>query len=220
MAEKLACVYTAVAGSYDPLREHPEIPGVDWIAFTDSTLGAVVDAGWELRPILGNANSPRMLAKWYKVHPNECLPDYDRTVWVDASVELHTGDVIRQMLEASESTGLAMLAHPERDCIYEEAIASLDMPKYQDQPLLQQVAWYRRMGHPTHWGLWAGTIIGRDNRSEALMRLWWREILNWSYQDQLSLPQVLRISGSRVETVGGDLYHSPSFQVHFQPEAR
>lgn len=31
----MIAVYTAIYGGYDPLREQPEIPGVEYICFTD-----------------------------------------------------------------------------------------------------------------------------------------------------------------------------------------
>ena len=217
------CVYTAIAGDYEDLKPHPEVDGVEWVVFLGEPHLHQASSGWQHRAMDHIATSPRMRAKWYKVNPHLVLPEYDVTLWVDASVELREAGFVTEMLCLAEGDGLAMLAHPERDCIYDEAIASLGMPKYDGEPMLQQVAWYWQLGHPRHWGLWAGTIIGRqhcDIIDDAMLE-WWRHITHWSVQDQLSLPFVLRFKGYRPATpTDVNLYDNEFFKVHFQPEAK
>jgi len=66
-------------------------------------------------------------------------------------------------------SGLAAHAHTARDCIYEEAVASVAYPeKYSTQPIMEQVDSYRAEGHPEHWGLWAcGTLAWANNPAAA-----------------------------------------------------
>lgn len=219
-----ACVYTAIAGDYESLKQAPLVDDVDCIAFVDRPFDPEwpIAAGWELRPMEFHAPTHRMRAKFYKVFPTAVLPEYDRSVWTDASVEWHGPWFIEQLLR-QPSQDLLMLAHPERDCIYDEAVASLGMPKYDGEPLLDQVAMYWRARHPRHWGLWAGTVIKREHNDlvHDTMSDWWRHIQHWSIQDQLSLPFVLRHRGLRpTEVYNMNLYDNDSFKVHFQPEAR
>jgi Protein of unknown function (DUF616) len=215
------CVYTAIAGGYEQLKPHPYVKDVDWIAFTDDPEpGPAARAGWSHRRMQPGDGHPRMRAKFYKVNSTSVLHDYDRTLWVDASVELTDGDWVAKQLH--DHRGWTVLAHPERNCIYAEAVASLDMPKYADQDLLSQVAWYRMQGHPTRWGLWCGGIIARSPSPfvTSIERAWWHEIERWSYQDQLSLPYVFRNHQLHPGEIAGNLYDHPNFRVHFQPTAR
>ena len=96
------------------------------------------------------------------------------------------------------------------------------MPKYANEPLLHQIARYRDNGHPTNWGLWAGTIISRARNefTASIEAAWWTEIARWGIQDQISLPYVLRRKNTHPGEIPGNLYSNPHFRCHFQPTAR
>jgi hypothetical protein len=71
------------------------------------------------------------------------------------------------------------------------------MVKYHGLPVIPQVEAYRS-AVPMHAGLYACGVIVRREPSERLNRaheLWWQENIKWTYQDQLSLPYVLRQIG-------------------------
>jgi hypothetical protein len=126
------------------------------------------------------------------MHAHQVLPRYERTIWVDGGVQILRDDFPDIVLGAMRD-GLALFRHPVRDTVAEEASFCVPIPKYAGQPMLQQVAHYRRRGFPDRSGLWAGGVIARD-RSRTVRRLgsaWWRENRRWSYQDQLSLPYLL-----------------------------
>jgi hypothetical protein len=212
-------VYTAIAGGYDPLREHPYVPGVDWVAFSDRVLD-FARTDWDVLPMVWFVNAhPRTRAKWYKVRSCMDIGKYDRTLWIDGSIELHSDALIRAALERDEP--MTLYQHPDRDCIYNEAHLAKNMPKYKDQDLEAQVRHYKSNGHPKQWGLWASGIIARQ-RCALTMRIeerWWEEILKWSYQDQLSLPYVFRELDFKPGTFDGNMWESPWFTAHTQPEA-
>ena len=88
---------------------------------------------------------------------------------------------------------IAQFAHPWRDCIYAEAEASVSLPKYDGQPVTEQAACYRRLGHPEHWGLWASGLIARQHTPEVKAHgaAWTRETDMWTLQCQISEPFVL-----------------------------
>jgi hypothetical protein len=66
--------------------------------------------------------------------------------------------------------------------------------KYGGQFIPEQMGAYREAGHPEHWGLIQSTVlVRRDNpRTRAMNEAWWDAIVQWSIQDQLSLPYILR----------------------------
>lgn len=194
-AMRVAC-YTAVAGGYDDLPAHPDIPGVDFVAFAPK---GIDPNGWQVRPILPyqRGEHPRMTAKWYKLFPQARLPEYDASVWIDASHEILTEHFVDHALAAIDDSGIALYEHPWRDCIYDEAEASIVLRKYAGLPILDQVAEYRAEGYPAHAGLYACGTLARHHTADvaALMASWWHENLRWTYQDQLSFPVVCRRHG-------------------------
>lgn len=194
----VAC-YTAVMGGYDDLPSHPDIPGVEFVAFTDR---AIETDQWNVRVVVPGHGHPRDAAKLYKVFPHRYLPEHEYTIWIDGSHEILTADFAAHCLAGVGDSGMAVYEHPWRDCIYPEAEASLQLPKYQGLPIQEQVDSYRADGHPEKWGLFATGTIARRNISgvQALMDAWAHELDRWTYQDQLSLPVVCRRLGVRPDT--------------------
>jgi hypothetical protein len=184
-------VYTAIYGGYDTLQEQPEMPGVDLVCFTDDP--ELRSPQWRVVHARPRHVDPRMSAKWFKMHPHRVLPRHRCTVWVDGSVQILGADFAEVVLEAMSPDGLALFRHPARSTAAAEAAFCVPLGKYAGQPLLEQVASYRARGFPDEAGLWAGGIIGRENAQKIrrLGRLWMRENIRWTYQDQLSLPYLL-----------------------------
>lgn len=192
-------IYTAVCGRYDDLKTHPDIPDVDFIAFTDDP--ELESRDWSVRAVK-TAGHPRDQAKLFKLYPHACLPEYDFTIWVDGSHEILTDRFALDAIAAIDETGIALYEHPWRTCIYDEAKASLELLKYHGLPIEEQVASYRAEGHPEEWGLFATGTIARHRSPQVavLMEAWAAELDRWTYQDQLSLPVVCRRLGVRPAT--------------------
>jgi hypothetical protein len=205
-------LYSATYGGYDVVPELPSGLNVDAVMFTDDPFLEAI--GWDIQVVPTPPGwHPRMAAKRFKVLPHEYLPDYDQRVWIDGSHQLLTAEAVEQAIALINDSGLAVHAHPGRDCIYAEAEASLRITKYQKEPIQAQVDSYNAEGHPPHWGLWACGSIASDKRATDLLEDWWREILKWSYQDQLSFPVALRRAGKRPGEFPFAQYFSPWFRV-------
>jgi hypothetical protein len=202
------CIYTAIFGGYDDLKEQPEQTiDCDFVCFSDRSLPET--HGWRVVRQQGIRNlHPRLQAKYYKLmHHRLFIPhfhqfpffgnklhDYTASIWIDASVKLRSPYFAEEMVASLGRYGMAMFIHPDRSCIYDEATLCCDFPKYCGLPLLEQVEHYRRKGYPEKNGLMAAGIIVRETGKRELSRVnqeWWKENLRWSYQDQLSLPYVL-----------------------------
>ena len=184
-------IYTAIFGGYDDLKAHPDLDGVRFVAFTDDA--NLEPNGWEIRYVPSNGLHPRDQAKEYKLFPHRFFDD-DTTIWIDGSHEIINPDFPYHVMASLVDSDFALYEHPWRDCIYDEADASIVLEKYQGQPIVEQVAHYRAQGHPEHAGLYAcGTLARRSTPAVTeLMEAWADEIEDWSYQDQLSLPVVCR----------------------------
>jgi hypothetical protein len=141
----------------------------------------------------------------------------DISIWVDASLQIKCPSFGRDMHAALGNRDWAMFAHPDRDCIYDEAEVSATMSKYHGLPIFPQVEAYRSTVPPRD-GLYACAVIVRrepaSERMKAVNALWWEQNLKWTYQDQLSLPYVLRQKRQCEPTrIPGHLWSNKWFDV-------
>jgi Protein of unknown function (DUF616) len=226
-----AVIYTAIFGGYDTLKEPvPQEKPCDFICFTDMKLPRRVGA-WRVIRVPRDARlHPRLQAKRFKLAGHEIFPRgrlawryaplarrsrFDLSVWVDGSVQITSPRFLGDMRERLGAGDWAMFVHPDRDCIYDEAQVSIGMRKYRDLPICPQVESYRTTV-PPHGGLHACTIIVRREpapaRLVAVHAAWWTENVTWTYQDQLSLPYVLRhLDGPAPVPITESLWNNPWF---------
>lgn len=190
-------IYTAIYGGYDTLKpvagaDKLREQGIDLICFTDDVNLSHPD--WQMRRMPARHAHPRLDAKYYKLLPHLVLPEYDDTLWLDASFEIEDARCAETLFAYLDDAPLALFLHPERGCLYEEAEFCRTMPKYADQDIAGQVKHYREAGLPERFGLFAGGIIGRRNDDanvRSLNEQWMAENLRFTYQDQLSLAYLL-----------------------------
>lgn len=154
--------------------------------------------GWDVhvkQPPGGELWSPMMKHKWFKLHPHQVLPNADISIWLDGSMTILVNDFVQRNLEALGDDDWAMVRHPARNCIYDEAHFSATLSRYDGSALIRQVDYYRSIGHPAQWGLHAtGHNIRRHTAAVGrICTQWWFENITRSHQDQLSLPVLLRL---------------------------
>ena len=226
-----ALVYTAIFGDYDTLKQPVrQDESCEFVCFTDMSLPSRVGAWRVIRVRRDPASHPRMQAKRFKLLSHKIFPRgrlawryapfslrrrADMSIWIDASLQIKSAEFVRDMRVNLGERDWAMFAHPERDCIYDEANASLTMLKYKGLPLLPQVEAYKPVV-PPHGGLYACTVVvRREPASRRVMEVderWWNENLHWTYQDQLSLPYVLRtLGGGEPQDIPGNLWSNKWF---------
>jgi hypothetical protein len=191
-------VYTALYGGYDRLIEPCEQDlEVDWICFTDDP--DLESATWQIVHDAGHGATPRLSSKWPKAVPHLALPNHRWTIWVDANMAVDNPAFAREALGFVDDRGIALFAHPQRTCIYDEARACQRIPQCRDLPVLEQVDSYRAE-HPRRWGLYACGTIARDRDAgpvRALGEDWYAEMERWTPRDQLSFPVAARRAGVR-----------------------
>ena len=177
-------IYTAIYGGYDDIKVQP----VGVKLFTEATHPR-------------KESHPRMKAKYFKCNSHKL--DCDISIWIDGSATIKTPDFEKWCLEQLGDGDIALIKHPDRDCIYDEANFCQFMPKCQGVPVLEQVEEYRKQGYPTHNGLWAcGLLIRRHNdKVKGFNKLWWRHNNKYTYQDQLSFPICAREADLRIGTI-------------------
>ena len=217
-------IYTAIYGGYDDLKQPPvqDVP-CDYICFTDNKRLKHNSGLWRVVIAKRPPAHPRMQAKYFKLMSHLVFPNgkfgfkkYDFTIWIDASIEIKSSAFAREICSYVGTSKWSLLPHPDRDCIYDELDVSVKMPKYDGQPLTEQVAFYKAEGHPSHSGLWACGVIVRSaqlpEKLKALNEAWWEENLHWSYQDQLSLPYLLLKNHIKVDVIQRNLWNNEWFK--------
>lgn len=220
------CVYTAICGGYDDLKPQPRqsIP-CDFICFSDDPDRPAVEP-WRVVRLRGyDGEQPRKRSKVPKILVHEAFAsigntsgEYDVTIWIDGCIQILRENFVATFVDAVRSTGIAAVPHPDRDCIFEDAHASLGNAtghKYVRTSIVEQISRYRAAGYPEHNGIFAGGLIARDMRRPAIRSLntaWWNEVETWSLQDQLALPYVLWKHGIRCEPVNVNLWRNPLFE--------
>jgi hypothetical protein len=202
-------LYSACYGSYERLvKPLPVDLGVRAVMFTDDP-HLPVPPGWEVRvhrlgiaTFLGrpSTTAPMLAHKWWKCRPDLALPDVDVSLWVDGSMTICVDRYVERCLDALGDDDWVMVRHPARDCALEEAAFSALLPRYDPAALRAQAAYYRSIGHPAHWGLFAtGANVRRHTPAVAEVgQQWWWENVTRSHQDQVSLPVLLRLAGDKV----------------------
>lgn len=207
-------IVTAIYDSYDALK--PVLPqaGVDveWICVHD---GEPPDAeaaqGWTLVYEPRPGVHPNRAAKHPKYEPWR-YTDADVSLWVDASFRVVSAQaVIEATARLTDEEPIGQFVHPWRNCLFAEATESAGLAKYAGEPVLEQADHYSEMGHPESWGLWATGVIARRHTAAVreLGLRWLAETYEWSFQDQISQPFVLREVGLRPASLPGSHLATP-----------
>jgi hypothetical protein len=187
-------------GGIDELRPQAEQDvDVTWLCITDDPELEAPEP-WQVRVEAPLHEDPCLSAKVYKALPGK-VATTDRVVWIDANMQV-TSPKFAISACADAHDAVALWRHPRRDCIYDEAEATLGTERqggrYEGLPIREQVEHYRSGGHPEHGGLYAcGTVAWdlTDPRAHRLGSAWLAECMRWTYQDQLSFPVVSRRLG-------------------------
>jgi hypothetical protein len=203
-------LYSALYGSYDWLKPLRDI-GIMSTMYTDSDIMAkqAVGAGWSQAIVIDHGiatlkgsptvTAPMLAHKFWKTHPHLACPTANISLWIDASMEIVVDDYVDRCLAALGEDDWSCVPHPARNCIYPEAQFSATLARYDADAILAQAAHYGTF-HPAGFGLIATGANVRRHTPEVIevCKQWWVECLNWSHQDQLSLPVLLRLAEGKV----------------------
>lgn len=220
LAMKIA-IYTTIFDSYDTLKPIPQQDtAADLFVITDNP--DLKMEGWTtLTPSFPRKDlHPRLRAKYFKMMPWELeeLKAYPVTIYIDASIRITSSGFVSTCLK-NLSSDMLLFKHPDRQCIYDEAQASVGLIKYHFEPIQEQVDFYQRF-HPRQAGLYACGILIRRNteRLRQVMGDWWMENIKFSYQDQLSLPVVLRARGITPSVFQENQYKNSFLRVEWHDD--
>jgi hypothetical protein len=189
MGNEIALV-TAVAGNYDHVGHHVYNDKVDYFFYKDHLAQLPIDAFWNIRELPDSSLDPRRKSKIPKIHPHYFaeLRKYNYLIWIDGSMQIISESFVDEILSYLNN-GIVLSPHFDgRNCGYGEA--TIRPPKYANEPLDEQVAYYYYSGFPEGYGLYEAGVQARDmtiSKIADLGELWLAQNLIWSYQDQVSL---------------------------------
>jgi len=192
-------VVSACYGGYDRFKPPP--PGCSRaVMFTDRPHDAAA-LGWSVVSGANPSVPPRLRSKPPKCTPQLLLLDADEDViWIDASLR-STGKDVRELLELVPVGGVGTFRHRFRETLLAEAIESAALPRYKDEPVIQQAQFYNN--RPVFPRLWeTGCVVWRGAQHTLGVR-WLAECLTWSSQDQVSFPAAAAAVGAAVTTLPG-----------------
>ena len=218
-------VYTTIFGGYDNLRIMPK-QNIDaqYFCITDDACLVAPQSDepevmeqWNIVPVKQPRGDlcPMMRAKWYKLFPWEFehLAEFDTVIFIDANIQVDSPTFINFAILNLKSD-IALFAHPDRNCIYDEAAVSLTMPKYEREDIAAQMIYYANI-HPAKAGLFACGMMVRKKtqRIQDMMGCWWHEITKFSFQDQISFPVVAHLLKINPDILPGSIFSNPYFKI-------
>ena len=189
-------IYLIIIGDYDELHEPLIItPGWDYICFSDQNIKSKT---WQIRKIEGDSFlSNAMLSRKINILIHWFLPDYDITIGVPgySVIKVNLDKYIDEYFseDRQKTCDMAVLTHPRRRRIYEEANFWKIYGKDPFGIIEKQMESYKDQGIPNIRIGACGVLVRKSNnrRLEKFCELWWEEVLKHSHQDQISFPFVL-----------------------------
>lgn len=193
-------VVTSLTGGKDNLIEKQTKGDAKWLALVDESVLPISNT-WQIEPAYGLFKSARRNSRVPKILIHQFV-DTDYSLWIDANVQLlkPPEELVAKYLDGYD---IALFRHPDRDCIYDEAMicatAHLDDP----ETIIEQVRKYEKDGYAKHRGLCENNFILRrhNKKIEALNNAWWAEYCRHSVRDQLSLMYVADKLGIRINII-------------------
>lgn len=185
-------VYTCIHGRYDTLRD-PKFVNPDWdyICFTDQVFTSNV---WEIREIPKDClqENKKKVQRKLKILPNRYLKQYDTSIWIDGNLELLVDPEI--LVRNSANNFFSTLAHPQRNCLYDELDACESMGKDSHDMINEIRTMLYRERYPKNNGLAQTNLIIRnhlDDGANSLCEHWWSYVKKYSHRDQTIFNYVL-----------------------------
>lgn len=193
---KKGVIYTCITGEYDNLRDYLVIDKAwDYICFSDTAKTSIYNKSWKIVPLSFNMQDDVRNARWHKINPHKTLSEYKYSVWVDANVDIVDKEFYSEIDKHIKNNELfAVMKHPDRDCIYDEADVIIDWKIDNPNIVTEQITKMREHDYPKHNGLIVSSILFREHNDKsvsAVMDDWWGWVCDYSKRDQLSLNYVL-----------------------------
>ena len=187
-------VYTALVGNYDLLKE-PEVirDDYDYICFSNDLPNKHYGV-WKVRPISYKNDENVRICRYIKMHPHTLLAEYDYCLWLDCNQRLTEDHYERadQLIHRGEIC--AMVIHPERDCVYQEAYALAGYLTGNPLKVYLQTKFLLSQKFPARKGLYVTCCMLFQHKHPQIIKFlntWWSQCEQYSYRDQMGVMYAL-----------------------------
>lgn len=193
--QKRYVIYSAMVGAYDDILQPKVVDErFDYILFCNEIKEKRVGV-WEVRPIVYHNEDRTRICRYVKTHPEEMVPGYEVSIWMDSNVQILTDYFYKRVIELDgQGVLFSSMWHPVRKCIYEEAFAVVNMMVEHENVVVDWCHKLRKEKYPRQNGLCETGVMFRKHNgcltSETDV-LWWQCIEQYSRRDQLSFNYVL-----------------------------
>ena len=198
MGANKKCIYTVLIGGYDNVIDPKvTVEDFDYICFVGKGESSKIRSDiWKIEEFEEDIEDKGRLSRYPKLLPHKTsLSGYDYSLYVDANILIKDKYIYERINTLiSLNTPIALLQHPFRDCVYQEAYVCIASMKGGWLDILRQIFFLKRKGIKKHSGLYEANVIFRKHNDTdiiALDELWWETFMKYSKRDQLSLVYAL-----------------------------
>jgi hypothetical protein len=176
-------VYTSITGGKDRLIEDHVRGHAKFVAFTDELK---ISNLYEIRQAYDKFKDPRRNSRIQKILSHQYI-DTEYSIYLDGNIKLlkTPEELIGKYLKDHD---LAIFAHPNRNCIYDEAMQCAKLNLDNVETIIEQAKMYEDSGYAKQKGLCECGIILRRNTPKVATfeNAWWSEYTRHSRRDQIS----------------------------------
>ena len=191
-------IYTVLVGNYDKLRQ-PEVivPGWDYICFSNDLPEETVGV-WQIRRFDYRNELLVRESHYPKMNPHRVLPEYECSLYLDAKVAFRQVLADRLPELANGPDALAMIPHPDRNCVYQEAMILTAWGVGEPDLIYRQTRYLLSRRFPAGSGLYDTAVIFRRHLRPEIIefsRIWWDFYDSFSSRDQMAVSWALHQAG-------------------------
>lgn len=171
---------------------------MDYVAFTDQETQS---NGWEVRPLARTCASPRLTARWHKLHVQELFPNATISIWLD---DTHRPKgCSRDLVQWLQDAEIAACPHYSSTSTLDEAFEIIRLQKDEPGRVWRQYRRQMAAGFPDNVGVWETGVLVRKHtpQLQRLNECWWGCVVYGSWRDQLSFPYALWETGLHCSAV-------------------
>ncbi|MBE6376462.1 MAG: DUF616 domain-containing protein [Lentisphaerae bacterium] len=195
---KKLVIYTVLTGNYDNLRQ-PEsiVDDFDYICFSNDITKQRIGI-WEIRSFDYHNNNNTRESRFPKLNPHLVLSEYEYSLYIDAKIRIDDSVNIRAAELINNDCQLAMIPHPMRDCVYQEAMTLTCSKIGEPELVYKQTRFLLKEKFPAGKGLFDCAVIFRKHNNTPVAvfsKTWWEIYCSYSSRDQMSVTYALYKAG-------------------------
>lgn len=207
-------VYTGIFGSYDSICRPQVCPAdIDYYFVSDERPAIVAPFRWiDAKTVIpGRITSSIKRNRYIKMHPHIIFPDYEYSIYIDGNITI-TADI--SGFVHHNKSGISTFMLPWRECIYYEALATVNDRRVVANDVCRQMKKYLDEGMPAHYGLPEMPVIAREHVKPQCIKVmedWWKEFDAGAQRDQLSFMYAMWKNGLKltdITSLGADVRKS------------